>query len=389
VLSLASAAAFALPSLSLAVEKATVTKVENRVNYGEFTQKGTRPVAAKDIIGANNYLLSEANSRAELQYDDGSLVRIGQHTVFSFNPSARVLSLDRGNLLFHIPKGGGGTIKTGSFTAAITGTAGILWPNAIAILNGSVRLGPGGQVVRSGQIASRNRDGSFSIKPFSASLALGTGLLYFNGPMPGIDAVFLVKDHPASPLLDGMPELPRSVAAALRAEVAASPANLNQIVERYLRKYPAQAGSVIEHALQGISPRDVPKTAALGRTAVELIYNELPGARNEVKWVVFALVDGLRDDGSTCPDPYFTSQVASAVLPAILKNDPAAAPVIVKGLANWCPNLAPLLAELERQLNSPLSFGLALNPSEPAAVLPNVIRVEAPTQPAATQFAVP
>jgi hypothetical protein len=388
VLSLGLATALTLPQLSFAaIEKATVTKVENRVNSGELAQKTTHPVAAREVIGANNYLISEADSRAELQYDDGSLVRIGQHTVFSFNPSARVLSLDRGNLLFHIPKGGGGTIKTASFTAAITGTAGLLWPNKIAVLNGTVKL-PSGQVVRSGQIAQQNPDGTFSIKPFTPSQALASGLLYFNGPMPGIDAAFLVKG-PSGGLLDGMPELPRPVAEALRAEVAASPANLEPIADRYLQKYPALAGSVIEHALQGIPTKDPIKAAALGKNAVELIYNNLPTARNEVKWVVLALIDGVRDDANSSPSPTALQQILSAVLPAILKNDPALAHVLDNLLRSRFPELLPALVAVEHQFLSPLGLSVVANPDEPSLVLPTNVRVAPSVQPAASQFSVP
>jgi hypothetical protein len=59
--------------------QATVTKVENRVDYG--TVKGGRSekrrAAVADIVRAKNFLLTETESRAELQYEDGSVVRIG------------------------------------------------------------------------------------------------------------------------------------------------------------------------------------------------------------------------------------------------------------------------------------------------------------------------
>ncbi len=170
--------------------EATVTKVENTVNYGEVKGGRTnkRPAVASDVVHANNFLLTETESRAELKYEDGSVVRIGQNTVFSFDASSRTLSLDKGTLIFYIPKGaGGGTIKTPSLTAAITGTVGKVSENIIAILKGEVTLVPSGLKVGAGQFARRNADGTITIAPFDMSKAFDGKLMSFNGQMPGFD----------------------------------------------------------------------------------------------------------------------------------------------------------------------------------------------------------
>ena len=73
---------------------ATVTKVQNRVSYGEGRTGATRPAAVSDVVKSNNFIFSEADSRAELQYQDGTRVRIGQNTVFSFDASSRTLALE-------------------------------------------------------------------------------------------------------------------------------------------------------------------------------------------------------------------------------------------------------------------------------------------------------
>lgn len=169
---------------------ATVTKVENHVNYGEGrgAQSSTRAASVSDVVKANNYLVSQSESRAELQYPDGSLVRIGQNTVFSFDAASRTLTLDQGSLLFHIPKGqGGGTIKTPSLTAAITGTAGKVSTHIIAIAEGVVKLVPSGREVRKGEFARRNSDGSITIAPFDPTHFLDGKLVDFNGIMPGFE----------------------------------------------------------------------------------------------------------------------------------------------------------------------------------------------------------
>jgi FecR protein len=167
--------------------EATVTRVQNKVNYGE--QKGgqsvTRPAVAQDVVRARNYLLSETDSRAELQYADGTIVRIGQNTVFSFEADSRTLNLTKGTMIFYVPKGqGGATIKTPSLTAAITGTVCKVSGDTIACLEGSVKLVPSGQVVGAGQFARRNPDGTITVDFFKPGTELSGALMTFNGPLP-------------------------------------------------------------------------------------------------------------------------------------------------------------------------------------------------------------
>jgi len=167
--------------------EATVTRVQNKVSYGE--QRGaesvTRPAAAQDVVRPKNFLLSENDSRAELQYADGTIVRIGQNTVFSFEADSRTLSLTKGSLIFYVPKGqGGATIKTPSLTAAITGTVGKVSRDTIAIIEGSVKLVPSGEVVVAGQFARRNPDGTITIGWFKKGTEFDGVLMTFNGPLP-------------------------------------------------------------------------------------------------------------------------------------------------------------------------------------------------------------
>ena len=167
---------------------ATVTKLQNSVSYGEIRERSTRRAKIADIVRAQNYLLTETDSRAELQYQDGSLVRIGQNTVFSFDASSRTLELEKGSFIFFVPKNsGGGVIKTPSLTAAITGTAGKVSPNIIAIIEGEVKLVPSGRIVRAGEFARRNLDGTITIARFNPAQVMAGELVTFNGVMPGFE----------------------------------------------------------------------------------------------------------------------------------------------------------------------------------------------------------
>jgi len=168
---------------------ATVSRVENQVSYGKVIgdKSETRPAAKDDVVKANNFLLSETDSRAELRYEDGTIVRIGQNTIFTFEANTRTLNLKKGTFVFYVPKGkGGGTIKTPSFTAAITGTIGKVSDNIIAVIEGEITLVPSGKKVPEGFFARMNADGTIEILPFDPAKEYDGKLMTFNGPLPGL-----------------------------------------------------------------------------------------------------------------------------------------------------------------------------------------------------------
>ena len=180
--------------------EATVTRLQNDVSLGDATGKPRRAAKSGDVVKASNYLLTNTDSRAELKYPDGSIVRVGQNTVFTFEADTRTLSLQQGSLLFYIPKGsGGGTIRTGSLTAAITGTIGKVADNIIAILEGEVTLQPSGQKVGAGYFAQRNADGTITVQRFDPTSAMGGKLMEFGGPIADFDESQLIVPPGSSP----------------------------------------------------------------------------------------------------------------------------------------------------------------------------------------------
>jgi hypothetical protein len=178
--------------------QATVTRLQNKVAYGDAARTSRREAQSGDVVRAQTYLLTETDSRAELKYPDGSIVRIGQNTVFTFEADTRTLTLDKGSLIFYIPKGhGGGTIRTASITAAITGTLGKVADNMIAILEGEVTLVPSGDKVPAGWFALRNPDGSITIDRFDPSSAMAGKLMEW-GPIADFDESQLLTPAPPS-----------------------------------------------------------------------------------------------------------------------------------------------------------------------------------------------
>jgi len=171
----------------LPFDTATVTRVENHVSIGTHSGGNERPATLHDVIQADTYLFTQDQSRAELEFPDHSIVRVGQNTVFSFDAASRTLSLEKGALLFYVPPGsGGGNIKTPSLTAAITGTVGKVSENLIAVLSGEIKT-PWGTVHAGEAIAYLN--GNIRIFKYDQSQALAGYLIAWGGPLPELPQV--------------------------------------------------------------------------------------------------------------------------------------------------------------------------------------------------------
>jgi hypothetical protein len=140
-----SAASLLLAHLYAAIpfDSARISYVENHVSIGSLRGSSRHAAALKDTVRSSDYVQTEVESRAELEFEDTSLVRIGQNTIFTFESASRTMNLKKGAMLFYVPPGSGGAqIKTPSITAAITGTVGKAGADnareLIAILSGSL-----------------------------------------------------------------------------------------------------------------------------------------------------------------------------------------------------------------------------------------------------------
>ena len=104
------------------LRESTLVQVVNEVKVAA-PQAVEKDAKANDTVRAPDKIRTGAKSRAELKAGDNTLTRIGANTVFSFEPSGRVLNLEKGSVLFHSPAGrGGGTIKSAGASAAVLGT---------------------------------------------------------------------------------------------------------------------------------------------------------------------------------------------------------------------------------------------------------------------------
>ena len=107
------------PARAEPFERAEVIKAINLVS---LLPQSERAVPG-DIIKGNTGLKTGGDSRAELQFPDLTITRIGSNSLFRFIAGTREIVLERGILLFSSPNGaGGGNVQAGSITAAVTGS---------------------------------------------------------------------------------------------------------------------------------------------------------------------------------------------------------------------------------------------------------------------------
>ncbi|MEM9567254.1 MAG: TonB family protein [Cyanobacteria bacterium P01_E01_bin.34] len=102
--------------------EATVDRLQNTVTV-ELQQEPIRYARVDDLLVPEDKLNTGAQSLAQMIFNDESLLRVGQHSVFQFLPSERQILLDRGVMMMVTPPGAGGAeIATPTAIAGVQGS---------------------------------------------------------------------------------------------------------------------------------------------------------------------------------------------------------------------------------------------------------------------------
>jgi hypothetical protein len=115
-----------------------------------------RPATVNETVHKGSAVATGVKSRSELTFQNQSITRLGEKTIFSVGKGGRTIDMGSGQFLLYVPKNSGGAkIKMGSVTAAITGTTvlGKVLPNGIVEFtvlegNANVQLESVGQCMR-------------------------------------------------------------------------------------------------------------------------------------------------------------------------------------------------------------------------------------------------
>ena len=94
-------------------------EVKKAINVVSLLPQDVR-AALGDIVKGDTALQTGGQFRAELQFPDLTITRVGSNALFRFVAGTREMVLDSGTMLFSSPKGaGGGKGRAGAVTAAV------------------------------------------------------------------------------------------------------------------------------------------------------------------------------------------------------------------------------------------------------------------------------
>ncbi|BCX49533.1 iron dicitrate transport regulator FecR [Haloferula helveola] len=189
------------------LQSAKVTQAVNDVKV-YTNSKSPRAASIGETIRGANSLTTGRKSRAELAFQDNTITRLGQNSVFRFRDGSRDVELQQGSVLLQVPKSAGGaTIRTATVTAAITGTTSMFeyspgeWVKLLT-LEGTQKLLIKGQknpvLVPAGQMIVMHPNARVIPQPVTVDLAklLATSQLAGDkvfGPLPQAAQIAIAK----------------------------------------------------------------------------------------------------------------------------------------------------------------------------------------------------
>jgi len=124
--------------------EARITQVKNRVQLANSEQI-VRRASVNDFVHERTVIRTGDEARAEVAFDNETVVRLLAHTAFNFNNGTRGLNLAEGAILVQAPKEAkGATLYAGNVAAALAGTTALIefHPGVykFLVLEGTARL---------------------------------------------------------------------------------------------------------------------------------------------------------------------------------------------------------------------------------------------------------
>ncbi|MBA2271387.1 MAG: FecR domain-containing protein [Chthoniobacterales bacterium] len=127
---MAALAAFAFLSpaaISADLSQAVVRQKVNVVTVAASINASAQPVSQGAVVRDENVVRTGTESRAELEFGDLTLARLGANSIFTFDAEARAMNCMQGAALFSKPTNSGRVeVRAGAITAAITGSTGFV-----------------------------------------------------------------------------------------------------------------------------------------------------------------------------------------------------------------------------------------------------------------------
>lgn len=109
------------------ISQAVVREKHNVVTVAPNLGGQAQPAAQGAVIHDENVVRTGTESRAELEFADLTLARLGSNAIFSFDAKTRVMNFNQGAGLFSKPSNSGPIqLRAGAISGAITGSTGFI-----------------------------------------------------------------------------------------------------------------------------------------------------------------------------------------------------------------------------------------------------------------------
>jgi hypothetical protein len=109
------------------LSQAVVRQKVNVVTLAPNLTGEARPAGQGAVIHDENVVRTGTESRAELEFADLTLARLGSNSIFSFDAKARAMTFTQGAVLFSKPTNSGAIqLRSGAISGAITGSTGFI-----------------------------------------------------------------------------------------------------------------------------------------------------------------------------------------------------------------------------------------------------------------------
>jgi hypothetical protein len=108
---------------ALPLTESTFTEIIKQANVVAAADKSVSPAKVNEVFRVPDLVRTGPESRLEMTAPDKTITRVGENSVFTFEPGGRNILIDKGSVLFHPPAGvGGGLVQHDGTTAAVLGT---------------------------------------------------------------------------------------------------------------------------------------------------------------------------------------------------------------------------------------------------------------------------
>ena len=225
---------FALTGLLLAagiaggadLSQAVVRQKVNVVTLAPNLNAEARPAPQGAVIHDENVVRTGTESRAELEFTDLTLARLGSNSIFSFDGKARAMNFTRGAVLFSKPTNSGAIqLNSGAISGAITGSTGFISTVAMEGISNTGPMKGKGTTTLVGMVEGKVHGGSrwtdTSGREHTTQFRLGPGEMLVarpDGP-PRLAQFDIPRFLKTSPLVKGF-KSPLPNAAAIDRAVA-------------------------------------------------------------------------------------------------------------------------------------------------------------------------